>query len=176
MNLPEVRRKARRPWRRHCQCHRGHRRLARLGNLCGRQPLPFGQTLPVLNAVPTHGPCRFPPTAVLSGFRELEHFCGFRRNGFSHSRENDLVDRPARDFVARLPPWVFCLQKQLFAQRPSFRFFVDLLTADRRATFSPRNGGSPHRRNFCRSSPSSISPAQGTFSDRRDLGFAGRLS
>ena len=99
-----------------------------LGILRGRQPLPFGLKLLLLNAVPTHGPCRFLTVPFWLGFRELENFCGFRRNGFSHSRENDLADQPGREFVARLPPWVFCPQKQPFRTEAELPFLRRLFS------------------------------------------------
>ena len=75
---------------------------------------PFGLKLPLLNAVPTHGPCRFSPTVVLSDFGPLENFCGFRRNSFSFSfsrrRSCGQLGRDCRSSAA----WGFCLQKLLF--------------------------------------------------------------
>ena len=89
----------------------------------GDNRCPFGLKLPLLNAVPTHGPCRFSPTVVLSDFGSLENFCGFWRNGFlSHSREDDLAGSLV-EIVARLPPGVLP-SKATSLQRLSFSFFV----------------------------------------------------
>jgi hypothetical protein len=63
-------------------------------------------------------------TAVSLGFQELENFCGFRRNGFSHSRENDLAVRPVEILSLVCRPGVLP-SKASVLQRPSFRFFVD---------------------------------------------------
>ena len=95
------------------------------------------------------------------GARKLWWFSEKRVFSFSRRR---LAEHPGRDFVARLPPWVFCLQKQLLRTEAGLPFFVDFSHDSSQGNIFSTQRRIPHRRNFCRSSPSFVSPAQGILS------------
>ena len=92
------------------------------------------------------------------GARKLWWFSEKRVFSFSRRR---LAEHPGRDFVARLPPWVFCLQKQLLRTEAGLPFFVDFSHDSSQGNSFPTQRRIPHRKNFGRSSPPPVFASPG---------------